>query len=249
MVDFETKTCKLCVYKYCLDCEQYCCENCKSLRKKLKVSTYHQFDNASDNISDGTLKCHEHREEFDLVCNTCDSPVCSRCITGKHEFSQQAETISQLRTKIEENLRIRQDELNHTMETIERGIDKFDKQVDVVIKSITEEGIKAKAMVDIWVSQMMCLMTNRCNNDKKELMKLLSDSKRLVSKGYCLEKQRKQLDCTRHDGNLVEKLKNLDMEIEKLKAMELPGFPEISVKNKEVTPKCISQCISTFRFR
>lgn len=249
MANFETKTCELCVYKYCLDCEQYHCENCKSRRKKQKISIDHQIDNASDNVVDWTSKCPEHQELFDLMCNTCNSPVCSRCVNGKHEFSQHAETISQLRRKIEENLRIKQNELNHTTETIEKGIDRFDKQIDFVIKSITEEGNKAKAMVDVWISHMLRPIKNRCKIDKEELTKRLSDSKRLVSKGHCLEKRRKQLDCTRHDGDLVEKLKTLDMEIEWLNAVELPGFPDLSVKTKEVTPKSISQCISTFRFR
>ncbi|XP_063408196.1 E3 ubiquitin-protein ligase TRIM9-like [Mytilus trossulus] len=247
MANFETKRCELCVYKYCLDCEQYNCENCKFLRKKQKISIDHQIDNASDHAVDCKSKCPEHQELFDLMCNTCNSPVCSRCVTQLSP--QQAENVAQIRKKIEENLRMKQHELNHTMEIIEKGIDSFDEQIDSVIKSITEEGNKTKDMVDIWVEHMLRPLQNRCNIDKTELMKLLSDSKRLISKGHCLEKQRKQLDCTRHDGDLVEKLKTLDIEIERLNALELPEFPDLSVKTKEVTPKSISQCMSTFRFR
>lgn len=82
MAQSTFKTCKMCASApgshYCLDCEQCYYRNCKSLHTRQKVSTNHQFQDASDLIPEVKSRFSEHKEELTLICNTCNAQVCNK---------------------------------------------------------------------------------------------------------------------------------------------------------------------------
>ncbi|CAG2219116.1 unnamed protein product [Mytilus edulis] len=253
MAQAASKTCEVCVSapgsQYCIDCEEYYCENCKLLHNRQKLSRNHQFQKASDRIPEGKSRCSEHKEELSLICNTCNAQICTRCVTGKHNghtFSQIVDVIVQLRGDNETKLRGKTNEANQNIKKIEESLNVFDNSVESVIKAINDEGNMIKRMVDKSVAQMIALVKEQSKKEKDKLMNMLSDAKSVLVGGQTLDRKRNELDKTRQDGSLVQKINNLKEEIDKLPINSLPEFPNISFSRKSVAEDDIRQLIGTF---
>ncbi|XP_071141924.1 E3 ubiquitin-protein ligase TRIM71-like [Mytilus edulis] len=172
MAQAASKTCQLCMSaagsQYCLDCEEYYCENCKLLHNRQKLSRTHQFKKASDLIPEATCKCNEHTEELTLICNTCGLLVCTSCVTGKHNghsFSKLSEAIAQLRRKNETRLKSRRKEANERKKNIEQSLVWFDNAVESVTKTLTDESTMNKRMVDTFVAKMIALVEKQSEKE------------------------------------------------------------------------------------
>ncbi|CAG2238425.1 unnamed protein product [Mytilus edulis] len=256
MAQAASKTCEICVSapgsQYCIDCEEYYCENCKLLHNRQKLSRNHAFQKATDLIPEGKPKCSKHKEELTLLCNTCNVPVCTSCVAGKHnkhDFSKIVDAIAQLREENETKLRAKTNEANQNIKKIEESLNVFDNSVESVIKAINDEGNMIKRMVDKSVAQMIALVKEQSKKEKDKLMNMLSDAKSVLVGGHTLDIKRNELDKTRQDGSLVQKINNLKEEIDKLHINSLPEFPNISFSRKAVVEDDIRQLIGTFTIR
>ncbi|CAG2209537.1 unnamed protein product [Mytilus edulis] len=256
MAQAASKTCEVCVSApgshYCIDCEEYYCENCKFVHNRQKLSRNHQFQKASDLIPEGKSRCSEHKEELTLLCNTCNVPVCTSCVAGKHnkhDFSKIVDGIAQLRGENETKIRAKTNDANQNLKKIEDSSKSFDNSVESVIKAINDEGNMIKRMVDKSVAQMIALVKEQSKKEKDKLMNMLSDAKSVLDGGHALDRKRKELDKTRQDGSLVQKINNLKEEIDKLTINSLPEFPNISFSRKAVAEDDIRQLIGTFTIR
>ncbi|XP_052086618.1 transcription intermediary factor 1-beta-like [Mytilus californianus] len=253
MAQAASKTCEVCVSApgshYCIDCEEYYCENCKLLHNRQKLSRNHQFQKASDLIPEGKSRCSEHKEELTLMCSTCNVPVCTSCVTGKHnkhEFSKFVNAIAQLRGDNETKIRAKTNEADQNMRKIENSLTSFDIAVDSVIKAIIVESSMIKRMLDKYVAEMIALVKEQSKKEKDKLIIMLSEAKSVLVAGQTLDRRRQELDKTRHDGTLVQKMKNLKEEINKLHLYSLPEFPNISFNPKSVAEDDIRQLIGTY---
>ncbi|CAG2203309.1 unnamed protein product [Mytilus edulis] len=256
MAQSASKTCEICVSApgshYCLDCEQLYCENCKSLHKRQKLSTNHQFQNASESIPEGKSRCSEHKEELSFMCNTCNVLVCASCVTGKHnghKFSKLVDVIAQLRDENKTQIQGKTNEEITNKRKIEESLESFDQAVASVIKAITDEGSKIKRMVDTSVAQMIASIKEQSQTEKDKLINMLSDAKSVLAAGQKLDIRRHELAKTRHDGTLVQEMNNLKEEINKLQINDLPNFPKIVFNRKPVAEDDIMQLIGTFNLR
>ncbi|VDH91912.1 Hypothetical predicted protein [Mytilus galloprovincialis] len=67
MAQAASKTCEICISaigsQYCLECEQYFCENCKTFHSRQKISKTHQFQSSSDVIPEGKSFISEMRTQ------------------------------------------------------------------------------------------------------------------------------------------------------------------------------------------
>ncbi|XP_052086617.1 E3 ubiquitin-protein ligase TRIM71-like [Mytilus californianus] len=253
MAQAASKTCEVCVSApgshYCIDCEEYYCENCKLLHNRQKLSRNHQFQKASDLIPEGKSKCSEHKEELTLLCNTCNVPVCTSCVAGNHNghtFSKFVDVVTKLRGENETKIRAKTNEANRNIKMIEDSLRSFDTAVDSVIKDITDESNMIKLMVDTAVAQMIAVVKEQSKKEKDKLMNMLSDAKSVLAAGQNLEQKRKGLDKTRQDGTMVQQMKNLKGEINKLRINADPEFPNISFNRKSVAEDDIRQLIGTY---
>ncbi|XP_063405984.1 transcription intermediary factor 1-beta-like [Mytilus trossulus] len=256
MAQAAAKTCEVCMSApgshYCIDCEEYYCENCKFVHNRQKLSKNHQFQKASDRIPEGKSKCSEHKEELTLICNTCNAQICTSCVTGKHNghtFSKIVDILLQLRGDNETKLRGKTNEANQNIKKIEESLNVFNNSVENVIKDINDEGNMIKRMVDKSVAQMIALVKEQSKKEKDKLMNMLSDAKSVLVGGHTLDRKRHELDKTRHDGRLVQKINNLKEEIDKLHFNSLPEFPKISFSRKSVAEDDIRQLIGTYNIR
>ncbi|CAG2216783.1 unnamed protein product [Mytilus edulis] len=253
MAQAASKTCEVCVSapgsQYCIDCEEYYCENCKLLHNRQKLSRNHQFQKASNLIPEVKSRCNEHKEEVTLICNTCDAQICTSCVTGKHnghKFSKIVDVIGQLNEDNETKIRAKTNEATHNIRKIEESVISFDNSVESVIKSINDEGNMIKRMVDKSVAQMIALVKKQSKKEKDRLINMLSDAKSVLLVGQNLDRKRNELDKNRQDGSLVQKINNLKEEIDKLTINYLPEFPNISFSRKSVAEDDIRQLIGTF---
>ncbi|XP_076082557.1 E3 ubiquitin-protein ligase TRIM71-like [Mytilus galloprovincialis] len=255
MAQAASKTCEVCMSApgshYCIDCEEYYCDNCKLLHSRQKLSRDHQFQKASDLIPEDKSKCSEHKEELTLLCNTCNVPACPSCVTGNHNghtFSKFGDAIAKLQGYNATTIRAKTNEANQNMKKIEDSLISFDNAVDSVIKAITDESNMIKSLVDKSVAQMIALVKEQSKKEKDKLMSMLSDAKSVLAAGQTLDRRKQELDKTRQEGSLVQQINNLKEEINKLHIQSLPEFPNISFKHKSVTEDDIKQLIGTDTF-
>ncbi|VDI29176.1 Hypothetical predicted protein [Mytilus galloprovincialis] len=256
MAQAASKTCEVCVSApgspYCIDCEEYYCENCKLLHNRQKLSRNHQFQKASDLIPEGKAKCTEHKDELTLLYNTCNVPVCTRCVAGNHNghtFSEFVDAVAKLQGENETKIRNKTQKAKQNIKKIEESLRSFDNSLESVITAINDEGTLIKRMVDETVAQMTALVKEQSKKEKDKLMNMLSDAKSVLVTGQTLDRKRKELDKTRQDGSLVQKINNLKEEIDKLTINSLPEFPNISFSRKAVAEDDIRQLIGTFTIR
>lgn len=101
-------------------------------------------------------------------------------------------------------------------------------------------------MVDKSVAQMIAIVKVQSKKEKDKLTKMLSDAKSVLVAGHNLDKRRKDLDKTKQDGTMVQQIKTLKEEINKLPIVSFPEFPKISFNRKCVTEDDIKQLIGTY---
>ncbi|XP_071144982.1 protein wech-like [Mytilus edulis] len=243
MAQAASMTCEICVSasgsSYCLDCEQYYCENCKILHTRQKLSTTHEFKEATDFIPEVKSKCIDHNEAFTFVCVDCDVPLCCCCVTEQHnghKMSKLKDTISQLKTKLEQELLIKFNKTSGNASKLEKNLLLFNGQVEFVIKSITKEGNKIQLMVDQYTANTIASLQDQARKENEQLLALLSDHKSALDKAYTLDNRQKQIaEHSRHDGTLVELLKSLNEDIDQLEVYPLPEFQSVIYTQTIVT--------------
>lgn len=254
MAQAASKTCEICVSApgscYCLDCEQYFCENCKVLHLRQKISTSHKFTETSDFIPEVKSKCTDHNEVFSFVCIACDVPVCVCCVTEKHnghKLSKLKDTIAQLETNIEEEVLKKLNKTSGTVFKLEQNISSFNVQVETVIQSITEEGNKIKSMVDQYTANKIAILQEQARKESEQLAAALSGHKTALDKAYALENRKRSIgEQSRHDGTLIKMLKNLHKDIDKLEVCPLPEFPSVTYNPIFVEENNISQLFGSY---
>ncbi|CAG2224306.1 TIF1B [Mytilus edulis] len=256
MAQAASKTCEICVSapgsQYCLECEQYFCENCKTFHNRQKISKTHQFQSSTGVLPEGKSKCKDHNEDVSFVCNTCNTAVCSSCVTGSHkghEFSKLIDNILQLKEKNKNNLRRKVNEATQNIKQIEEGIQAFDVKVTEVVKAITEEGTRIKAMVDKCITEMIASLKEKSRIERDKLTTVFADTKANLKAGSDLDKKTYELNKTRNDGKLLQSLQKLTDDIAKLTVKPIPEFPNIQYTAKSATDNDVKQLFGNYTIR
>lgn len=252
MAQAASKTCDICERAsrshYCLECEQYFCENCKTIHKSQSISKNHLFQSSSDLIS----KCKDHNEGLSFFCNTCNLSVCRSCLTAnhkKHEFSKLVDKISQLKEENENDLRGKVQESTQKVNIMKEGLNVFDANVEVVIKAITEEGTNIKAKVDKCIAEMIASVKDQSRKEKNKLTKQLADTEMDLKAGSVLIKNIYELEKTLNDEKLLQSLQKLADEIEKLTIQPIYEIPNVQHTAKSITDSDIQQLLRSFKIR
>ncbi|XP_071140985.1 E3 ubiquitin-protein ligase TRIM71-like [Mytilus edulis] len=253
MAQAASKTCEICVSAsgshYCLECEQYFCENCKGFHKRQRGTKNHQFQSSSDVIPEGKSKCKDHNEDVSFVCNTCNIAVYSSCVTGSHSghaFSKLLDSISQLKETNTTDLRSKVHEATQNMKQIEEGLKAFDVKVEGIVKAITEEGTKIKTMVDKCISEKIASVKDQSRKERDKLTKLLEDTQMDLEAGRDLDKKIHELNNTGNDGKLLQSLQKLTDYIAKLTVKPIPEFPYIQYNAKSATDNDVKQLFGNY---
>ena len=105
----KAKKCGLCVdthahaVKWCIDCEDYLCEECLKQHNRLKTFLSHKtvpkelFQARSPDMVFSTTcqpeydSCKKHKKSLDLYCTTCNILICQSCAENNHRDRQKHE--------------------------------------------------------------------------------------------------------------------------------------------------------------
>ncbi|CAC5355092.1 unnamed protein product [Mytilus coruscus] len=203
MAQAASKTCEICVSTsashYCLECEQYFCENCKTFHKRQKVTKNHQFQSSSEVIPEAYG------------------------------------SITQLKETITQDLRRKVHEATQNIQNIEEGLQEFDLKVEVVVKAITEEGTKVKAMVNKCIAQMIASGKDQSRTEKDKFTTILAETRKDLKAGSDLDKKLYELDKKLNDENLLQFLQKLTDSIGKLMTEPISVYPCVQYTAKSAT--------------
>lgn len=200
MAEAPLQTCEIYVNapcsSYCLVCKQHYCENCKILHSRQTISANHKFKKTSDFIPEVKSKCTDHNEEFSFVpCDVHnDVLVCRCCLTEKHnghKLSQPNYIIVNLKTKIEQKILTKINKSSENVSKLKHNLSAFNGEVEVVIKSITEEGNALKSMVDKYTAIQIASFQEQTGKESKRLESILFYNETNIDKAYALEDRKK----------------------------------------------------------
>ncbi|CAC5366314.1 unnamed protein product [Mytilus coruscus] len=181
------------------------------------------------------------------TCEMCMSAAGSQyCLDCEEYYCENS--IAQLRGENETRINSKRDEANQNMKKIEQNLIWFDNAVESVIKAITDESTMIKRMIDKSVAEMISLVKEQSEKEKK-LIKMMSDAESVLDAGLKLDKERLELDKIKQDKTMIQKIKHLQEEINKLQIDYLTEFPYIFYNRKSVTEDEIRQLIGTYTIR
>lgn len=256
MAQIPKQSCDICTQapgiQYCLDCEQYYCDNCKVLHKRQKSSHSHEFQLATDIIPEVKSKCNDHGENLSLFCVTCDVPVCGRCVTGKHnghKFSELHDCITKFREAISLKLQPNIGEFERNITLVASGLKKFECEIDNVITKIQEEGNRIKAMVDRFVMDIIKSVQDKTKQEKVKIEQALNTMNTELKSIKAMDVERKELEKIRPDGALVKKLQALQIDIDQIRPSKPPQLPSLTFAPGKGNTQDLRQLLGTFDLR
>jgi hypothetical protein len=86
--DFKLEICDELPSKfYCINCQQYQCEDCLTFSHKSEKKKKHISDGQVNSITSKQKKCESHQNPFSLVCIDCEELICTSCITLNQNHS------------------------------------------------------------------------------------------------------------------------------------------------------------------
>jgi len=218
----------------------------------MKGTNNHEFQRGKNVVPEVKLRCEEHKEDFIFRCDNCEISVCVQCVTGKHKghtVSSISEFFSTLRKTVRNEMKSKLDVFQRNEMQIERGLTTFDLSVTSVIKALTEEGSKLKAMVDRHIEKMIATLKEKARQENEPLTKMLLDYKQLLEKAKELEKRENKIRQSREDASIIQHLQTLNDDITKLSIVPLPVFPSVNYSPRSTSDSHVDQLIGTYSLR
>ncbi|CAC5382297.1 unnamed protein product [Mytilus coruscus] len=168
MAQSASKSCDICMsgpgHNYCEQCNQWLCENCKTLHLRSKISRNHTFLCGQNINPEEKLLCTEHDENFIFYCIDCDIPICKMCIVNKHkkhDTSEINESTQGLQAEVEQVIESKIKSVRTNLDKIEQGTKRYQSDVKEAIRTITEEGNQLKQLIDKKVQTMIASLEEK----------------------------------------------------------------------------------------
>jgi hypothetical protein len=118
-----------------------------------------------------------------------------------------------------------------------------------VIKALTEEGLKLKAMIDRHIEKMITTLREKAKQEKEPLTKMLLESKQLLEQAKELEKRENKIRQSREDASIIQHLQTLNDDITKLSIVPLPVFPSVKYSPTTTSDSDVEQLIGAYSLR
>lgn len=104
-----------------------------------------------------------------------------------HQLSKLKDTITQLKTKIEQDILANLSKTRRTVSMLEQNLSLFNCQVETSIRSMTEEGNKITSMVDQYIAKRIASVQGKARHESKRLSAILDDHKIAFNKANNLD--------------------------------------------------------------
>lgn len=103
---------------YCVDCNEYLCQDCYAFHKKLKAVQHHVLLDKQNMPSEKLKakvkdiceeKCPSHTDKVtEYFCQSCDELGCTACITTKHHKCSRVDHIPNIVTRLEDSIEFKE---------------------------------------------------------------------------------------------------------------------------------------------
>ncbi|XP_076071404.1 E3 ubiquitin-protein ligase TRIM45-like isoform X1 [Mytilus galloprovincialis] len=256
MAQSASKSCDICMSgqgrNLCKLCNQWMCENCKTLHLRSKISRNHTFINGSHISPENKLFCKEHDENIIFYCVDCDMPICKICVVKKHkkhDMSEINESTQKLQVEVKKFMDLRIDFVKTNLDNIEQGTVKYQSDINEAISAITEDGNQMKQWVDQKVQSLITSLEEKGTANLKALKSKRTDFQNDLEK---LQKCQTAFIESQKLANVTElltQLKHIKSELRIAVQKQLPVMSTVKYYKKDVSEQEISILFGELSFR
>ncbi|VDI05697.1 blast:Transcription intermediary factor 1-alpha [Mytilus galloprovincialis] len=175
MAQSASKSCDICMSgpgrNICEQCDQWMCENCKTLHLRSKISRNHTFLNGSNINPEDEPFCKEHDENFIFYCVECEMPICKICSVKKHkkhDMSEINESTNELQAEVKQVIDSKIKSIKTNLNKIEKGTGMYQSEIKEAIRVITEDGKQMKQ----WIDQKVQALIGGKRDSKPEVLSI-----------------------------------------------------------------------------
>ncbi|XP_063416439.1 transcription intermediary factor 1-alpha-like [Mytilus trossulus] len=244
MAQSASKSCDICMsgpgHNYCEQCEQWMCENCKTLHLRSKISRNHTFLNGSHINPEENPFCKEHDENFIFYCVDCDMPICKICSVKKHkkhDMSEINESTQALQTEVKKVIETKIRSFKTNLEKIEQGTGKFQSDMKEVIRVITEDGKQMKQWIDQKVQALITSLEEKETANLKVLQTIKTEFQNDLGKFEKCQTAFNECQKVANASKLLTQLKNIKSELDVKSEKQLPVMPTMKYNKKNVSER------------
>ncbi|XP_076090601.1 uncharacterized protein LOC143062720 [Mytilus galloprovincialis] len=182
--------------KWCTICEEGFCGECEKYHKSMKVTRDHKMISIEDyrqikNIS-VNLNCEIHGKKLDLYCKKHDTAVCVVCIPLDHKSCSASDVISIDEASknakqstslldLEGTISTTIDNVNHCIKDREIALTNVDQDEKTIRKTITDTRKNLNEYLDKIERKLLLDLKSKHGNCKSEILKIL-DKLRQIEK-------------------------------------------------------------------
>ncbi|CAC5383433.1 unnamed protein product [Mytilus coruscus] len=221
-MDSNQKFCTICSKRHiskpskewCTECNQAFCTECKECHSLMSISENHmtipidRYDELRTSILSIDNICENHREKYELYCQTHDKLLCLTCIE-EHSECKDIKSIN----KIAKNIKTSEsfNEVRMSLEDIDTNIDKMISEIKsnqnsakdcrgIIIQQIFEIRDKLNKHLDtleLRLKEELYTLVTKAENDMQRTLKYL-EKKKLLN----ITKQKQMEDITKYAADL-----------------------------------------------
>lgn len=244
MAQVASKVCEICDGgghgKYhCQECHQLFCENCKMIHTRQRISKYHTYLTVSNTNMEDKMFSNDHRSVTKV---------------NRHSTTDSSEStknkLEKLQTESLMNIEEKVAKAKSCISQMDNNRKSYREIIKKVISSITEDAEDLKKLVDKKVDDFKKLIRDA---EQKEIEKMMTYNKGCradLQKFQSLEKDIKdEVATTDVYIQLLQKMKQLNTDVDSIELQEVPDEPDVSYKNKKLSGTDIDNLFGELQFR
>lgn len=246
MAQFASNACDICMsgpgHNYCEQCNQWLCDYCKMLHLRSKISRSHTFLNGTYINQENNMFCKEHGENFICYCTDCDLPICKMCIVRKHQkhdLSEINEWTRGLQSELKQIMASKMRSVKANLETIEKGARRYQSDVKVVIRTITEDANQMKLWIDKKVQALVSSIEKKKDVSLRAVQSVESGFRNDMRELKKSQSVFNDITTITDVIKLLEQLQNIKSELNNAYERHLPVMPNLKYYTRNASERDI----------
>ncbi|XP_052078076.1 transcription intermediary factor 1-alpha-like isoform X5 [Mytilus californianus] len=256
MAQSASKSCDICMSgpgrNYCKQCDQWMCENCKTLHLRSKMCRNHTFLSGSNINPEEKPFCKEHDENFIFYCTECDMPICKMCSVKKHKkhnMSEINESTQELKAEVKRVIDSKIESVKTNLDKIEQGTRKYQSDIKEAIRVIKEDGKQMKQWVDKKVQSLITSLEDKGSTNLQALHSIRTDFQKDLEKFQKCQTAFTDGQTIVDATKVLAQLKRLKSELDGVCEKQPPVMPTVKYNKKNVSEREIINLFGDISFR
>ncbi|KAK3092792.1 hypothetical protein FSP39_007276 [Pinctada imbricata] len=164
------------VNHHCLICEETMCPACKAIHNKARATRDHQVVLREERLTKNRSStfCKKHPDQkTSLYCDTCNIPVCTKCIAETHyghKFSDISKILQSFKREIEDSKRKMKTRMKEVNALIQNGVQSwkdYENKVKSIESSISHDTAVLYSLVDKMAQEREDQLNSIKHQDRK----------------------------------------------------------------------------------